>query len=87
MDFGHDELFYVMMREAAAEHAREFPNCAAYIRHIRNGATSSRDYRTRLDEYRDCVRHAEEVERHGIRRMKKSPFAKGHPHSKRTAQS
>lgn len=73
MDFGHDERFYAMMRDAAAEHAREFPNAAAYSRHLRSGPVQTRDRRARFEEYRECMRHADELERRGVKRLYLQP--------------
>lgn len=76
MDFGHDERFYAMMRDAAESHAREFPNCEAYLRHVNNGPVVSKDRSRRFKEYQDCMEHADELERLGVKRIYRGSLPK-----------
>lgn len=74
MDFGHDERFYAMMRDAAEKNAREFPNAAAYLRHVKNGPVQTKDRKRRFKEYQECMRHADELERLGVKRIYVQPL-------------
>lgn len=71
MDFGHDPYFYEMMRRASADAAREFPNCEAYWRYLRTRHVQSNDANLRLKEYLQCMEHADDLEKYGMRRPKR----------------